>query len=210
MRDLSIKYMVETQIKTRGVKSAAVLRAMERVPRALFVPQEYHKYAYSDSPLPLHSGQTISQPYMVAAMTERLELDRNARVLEIGTGSGYQTAVLAEIASEVYTMEIIESLGLVARDLLLDLGYENIHFKIGDGYYGWPEAGPFDGVIVTAAPERTPPPLAAQLKTGGRMVIPIGPVGALQQLQVLEKEEDGSLRVLETMSVRFVPLTGEH
>jgi len=210
MREWSIKYMVDTQIKPRGVKSAAVLRAMEAVPRERFVPEEYRKYAYSDCPLPLSLGQTISQPYMVAAMTEFLNLDASSRVLEIGTGSGYQTAILAHIAKEVFTVEIIEPLAERARGLLEEMGYGNIHFKVGDGYYGWQEHAPYDAIIVTAAPEIEPPPLTAQLGSGGRMVIPIGPTAGLQELKVIEKNGDEDLRTLESMSVRFVPLTGDH
>jgi len=207
---MSTEFMVETQIKPRGVVSDTVLRAMRSVSRDLFVPESYRNLAFSDCPLPISSGQTISQPYMVAAMTEMLEIDETSKVLEIGTGSGYQTAVLAEIAAEVYTVEIIEGLGATARTLLDKLGYENIHYRIGDGYYGWPEKGPFDAIIVTAAPEEVPHPLSAQLVPGGRMVIPVGPHAEAQTLEVILKAADGAMLVREVMPVRFVPLTGDH
>ena len=166
--------MVETQIKGRGVKDPRVLSALLKVERHRFVPKKYLNSAYLDQPLPIGEGQTISQPYIVALMTELLELKGNEKVLEIGTGSGYQAAILAELAKEVYTIEIIESLALRAKNRLLELGYQNIRVKAGDGYLGWPEAAPFDAIIITAAPDHIPKPLVEQLKEGGRMVVPVG------------------------------------
>ena len=166
--------MVETQIKARGVKDPRVLSALLKVERHRFVPEEYLGSAYSDQPLPIGEGQTISQPYIVALMTELLELKGNEKVLEIGTGSGYQAAVLAELAKEVYTIEIIEPLASTAKDRLLELGYQNVKVKAGDGYLGWPEAAPFDAIIITCAPDHIPEPLVEQLKEGGGMVLPLG------------------------------------
>ena len=204
---MSTAYMVETQIKPRGVADAEVLRAMRTVPRDIFVPNEYRDFAFSDCPLPLSDGQTISQPYMVAAMTEYLQLDKSSRVLEIGTGCGYQTAILAEIAALVYSIEIIPALGKSAAKRLLSLRYDNIHFKIGDGFFGWPEQAPFDAILVAAAPESVPPPLLEQLAPGGRMIIPVGPIAECQNLEVIEKSEAGTVRSNPVMPVRFVPLT---
>jgi protein-L-isoaspartate(D-aspartate) O-methyltransferase len=198
--------MVETQIISRGVKDARVLQAMRKVPRHLFVPSEAIPQAYSDSPLPIGEGQTISQPYIVALMTELLELKGNEKVLEIGTGSGYQAAILSELAKQVYTIEIVEKLGLHSRELLHNLGYKNINVKIGDGYKGWKEKAPFDAIIVTAAPEETPPPLIEQLKEGGRLVVPLGDY--FQQLYVLIKIK-GKIERKSIIPVRFVPMTGE-
>lgn len=203
---MSTRYMVETQIKPRGVTDPRVLEAMERVPRDRFVPDSYKNLAFSDCPLPLLLGQTISQPYMVAAMTEMLNISRESKVLEIGTGSGYQTAVLAEICAEIYTVEVLESLGKEAERLLSDLGYRHIHYKIGDGHQGWEEHGPYDAVIVTAAPEQVPPKLENQLKPGGRLVIPVGPTAECQELRLIEKGTDGLLSSRTVMAVRFVPL----
>ena len=207
---MSTDYMVETQIKPRGVKSEQVLQAMRKVSRDRFVPDSYRNLAFSDCPLPISRGQTISQPYMVAAMTELLEIDETSKVLEIGTGSGYQTAVLAEIVKEVYTVEIIEYLGANARKLLESQGYTNIHFKLGDGWFGWPEHGPFDAAIVTAAPDQLPPALTQQLKLGGKIVIPVGPDGETQTLRCITKVSDTQLLTRDIMAVRFVPLTGDH
>ena len=204
---MSTAYMVETQIKPRGVVDAQVLRAMRTVPRDLFVPDEYRDFAFSDCPLPLSDGQTISQPYMVAAMTEYLQLDKHSKVLEIGTGCGYQTAVLAEIAKVVYTVEIIPVLGKGAERRLATLNYDNINFRIGDGFFGWPEHAPYDGILVAAAPEAVPPPLLEQLAPGGRMIIPVGPIAECQNLEVIEKTQDGKIRRNPVMPVRFVPLT---
>jgi len=198
--------MVETQIKARGVKDTRVLNAMLKVERHLFVPKEYQNLAYSDQPLPIGEGQTISQPYIVALMTELLELKGDEKVLEIGTGSGYQAAILAELAKEVYTIEIIETLALSAQKRLLELGYKNIHVKTADGYQGWPEASPFDAIIVTAAPDHIPKPLLEQLKDGGRMVIPVG--GYTQELKKIIKKS-GKIETNDITPVIFVPMTGE-
>jgi len=200
--------MVETQIKARGVTDSAVLAAMENTPRHEFVPDYYLDQAYDDHPIPIGYGQTISQPYIVALMTEVLKLQAGDRVLEIGTGSGYQAAVLAELDVEVYTIEIIPELSKQAQERLGNLGYQNIQVLNADGYFGWEDYAPFDAVIVTAAPDHLPQPLANQLKEGGRLIIPIGPVGAVQTLWLFEKIK-GELEVTNLGAVRFVPLTGE-
>jgi protein-L-isoaspartate(D-aspartate) O-methyltransferase len=198
----------ETGAETgRPVFSARVMAAMGKVPRHRFVPATYRALSYADRPLPIGHGQTISQPYIVALMSELLELKAGDAVLEIGTGSGYQAAVLAELAASVYTIEIIEPVGKNAAALLQQLGYTNIHTRIGDGYHGWPERAPFDAIIVTAAAEHVPPALAAQLKPGGRMVIPLGGEGEVQFLQVIVKQADGSVSTQRSLPVRFVPLT---
>lgn len=198
--------MVETQIKARGVKDPRVLAAMLKVERHLFVPRDLHPTAYSDQPLPIGEGQTISQPYIVALMTELLDLKGDEKVLEVGTGSGYQAAILAELAKEVYTIEIIEKLATSAEKLLLDLGYKNIKVKAGDGYLGWPEATPFDAIIVTCAPDHIPTPLRDQLKEGGRMVIPVGEF--TQELKKIVKR-GGKLETTNVIPVIFVPMTGD-
>jgi protein-L-isoaspartate(D-aspartate) O-methyltransferase len=198
--------MVETQIKGRGVKDPHVLSALLKVERHRFVPEEYLNSAYFDQPLPIGEGQTISQPYIVALMTELLELKENEKVLEIGTGSGYQAAILAELAKEVYTIEIIESLASMAENRLLELGYQNIRVKTGDGYLGWPEAAPFDAIIITAAPDHIPKPLIEQLKEGGRMVVPVG--SYTQELKKIVKRS-GKIETTDIISVIFVPMTGE-
>ena len=198
--------MVEKQIAARGITDSAVLDAMRSVPRHLFVPEEYRKDAYEDYPLPIGQGQTISQPFIVAAMTEALGLSPKDRVLEIGTGSGYQAAVLAEIAKDVLTIEIVEALGRHAETTLVALGYKNIVVRIGDGYRGWPEQSPFDAIIVTAAPDHIPQPLVDQLALGGRMVLPLG--DQEQTLVVLHKTPKGITRT-DRYGVRFVPMTGE-
>ncbi len=198
--------MVEKQIKRRGVTEPGVLGAMIEVRRHLFVPDSLRQQAYVDSPLSIGSGQTISQPYIVALMTSLLELEKGDRVLEIGTGSGYQAAVLARLVDEVYTIEIRETLGKRAEQTLADLGYENVHVRIGDGYKGWPEKAPFDGIIVTAAPERIPQPLLEQLKVGGRLVIPVG--AFFQDLLVITRTVDG-FEERKKAPVRFVPMIGE-
>jgi protein-L-isoaspartate(D-aspartate) O-methyltransferase len=199
--------MVEKQIQRRGVRQSAVLKAMEAVPRHLFIPDSQRDQAYSDGPLPIGHQQTISQPYIVALMTELLDLDRGDKVLEIGTGSGYHAAVLSKVAGEVYTIEIIDELGKQARSTLEDLGYKNVHVKVGDGYKGWPEEAPFDAIILTAAPPREPPqPLLDQLKMGGRMVVPVG--GYLQDLLLITKTPHGPETKI-VAPVRFVPMTGE-
>ena len=198
--------MVRAQLKGRDIEDADVLAAMGRVPRHEFVPSELIPFAYDDRALPLKLGQTISQPYIVAYMTQLLDLQGKERVLEIGTGSGYQAAVLAEIVPEVYTIEILPELGRQAAGVLDRLGYKNIHFRIGDGYAGWPEQAPFDRIIVTAAPEKIPQPLVDQLKVGGRIVCPVG--RSDQDLVVLEKKGGGITR-RSTIPVRFVPMTGK-
>ena len=198
--------MVEQQIRERGVHQRAVLDAMESVPRHLFIPEESRDKAYFDSPLPIGWGQTISQPYIVARMTELLDLDSHDKVLEIGTGSGYHAAVLSRVAGEVYTIEIIDRLGEQAREILRHLGYDNVHVRVGDGYKGWPEEAPFDAIILTAAPPRIPQPLLDQLKVGGRMVAPVGQ--GVQDLQLLTKTPQGMVK-RTVAPVRFVPMTGE-
>ena len=198
--------MVETQIKARGVKDPRVLSAMLKVERHLFVPKEYQSSAYSDQPLPIGEGQTISQPYIVALMTELLDLKGEEKVLEIGTGSGYQAAILAELAKEVYTIEIIETLANSAKNILTNLGYQNIHVKAGDGYLGWPETAPFDAIIVTCAPDHIPKPLLEQLKEGGRLVVPVGAYS--QELKKIVKRS-GKIETEDVIPVIFVPMTGE-
>jgi protein-L-isoaspartate(D-aspartate) O-methyltransferase len=188
----------------RPALDARVLDAMRKVPRHEFVPPAQRRAAYRNRPLPIGEGQTISQPYIVALMTDLLQLQAGARVLEIGTGCGYQAAVLAELAGEVYTIEIIDSLGRMAAETLKRLGY-GINTRIGDGYKGWPEAAPFDAIIVTAAPDHIPPALIAQLKPGGRMVIPVGTLS--QELMVVSKRADGTTLDERIVPVRFVPLT---
>ncbi|APF17424.1 protein-L-isoaspartate(D-aspartate) O-methyltransferase [Caldithrix abyssi] len=200
------KQMVEQQIIARGVKDPAVIRAMESVPRHLFVPESEMAYAYLDEPRPIGHGQTISQPYIVAFMTEQLHLKPTDRVLEIGTGSGYQAAVLAEIVDSVYTIEIVPELARIARERLQELGYDNVQVKQGDGYNGWPEKAPFDAIIVTAAPPNIPPPLLEQLKIGGVMVLPVGEY--VQELVVVQKSEEG-ISMRNVLPVRFVPMTGK-
>jgi protein-L-isoaspartate(D-aspartate) O-methyltransferase len=199
--------MVDEQIRRRGVDDEIVLGALERVPRHLFVPDADRHEAYRDHPLAIGSGQTISQPYIVGLMTSLLKLDKKSRVLEIGTGSGYQAAVLGELAGEVYSIEILEPLADRARKTLGRLGYSNVHVRTGDGYRGWPEHAPFDAIVVTAAPPSIPEPLVAQLKVGGRMVLPVG--SELQDLLVLTKRPDGGCDRRSVLPVRFVPMTGE-
>ncbi len=198
--------MIQNQIMARGIKDTHVLDAMRKVPRHLFVPPSEVEHAYIDSPLPIGNGQTISQPYIVALMTELLQLKGNEKVLEIGTGSGYQAAILAELCKEVYTIEIIDELAKRAALILNTLGYKNIKVKTGDGYQGWKEYAPFDGIIVTAAPEEVPPPLLEQLKEGGRLVIPLGEY--FQELYLFTKE-NGKIKKQSIIPVRFVPMTGE-
>ena len=187
-----------------------VLEAMGKVPRHALVPEDVRRYAYLNQPLPIGYGQTISQPYIVAVMSDLLKPGPGDRVLEIGTGSGYQAAVLAELVAEVYTMEIIEPLGERARAALRQLGYRNIQVRVADGYYGWPAQAPFDAIVVTAAASHVPPPLLAQLKPGGRLVIPVGTSFMVQQLVVVEKKADGQITTRQVLPVRFVPLTGGH
>ncbi len=201
--------MVRRQIEARGVSDEKVLEAMRKVPRHEFVPGGVRAHAYTDGPLPIGEGQTISQPYIVALMTESLGLKPDHKVLEIGTGSGYQAAILAEIVKEVYTIEIIEKLARSAEETLKRLGYENIKVKAGDGYLGWPEYAPFDAIIVTCAPDHVPQPLVDQLSDGARMVIPVGSEYGIQTLYLLEKHGE-KLEKKSIIPVRFVPMTGEH
>ena len=199
--------MVTEQLKARGISDERVLNAMNKVPREEFVPPDSRAGSYEDGPLPIGYGQTISQPYIVAFMTEQLRLKPSDRVLEIGTGSGYQAAILAELMSQVYSIEIVEPLAKNAEATLQRLGYENVHVKTGDGYKGWPEAAPFDAIIVTCAPDKVPQPLVDQLKDDGRMVIPVGDRFA-QELYLLEKK-NGQLKQSATLPVRFVPMARE-
>jgi protein-L-isoaspartate(D-aspartate) O-methyltransferase len=203
------KRMVEYQIRAAGIRDTQVLEAMGAVPRHEFVPEDLVDAAYSDGPLPIGYGQTISQPYIVALMTELLRLEAGDRVLEVGTGSGYQAAILAELTDEVYTVEIIPELAESARERFDRLGYESIHSVNADGYYGWEECAPYDVIIVTAAPDHVPQPLVGQLKDGGRMVIPVGPVGWYQTLWLITRE-GGEVEYHNQGGVRFVPLTGTH
>ena len=196
--------MVQQQLVARSIKDERVLAAMAKVPREEFVPADSRAATYEDGPLPIGYDQTISQPYIVAFMTEQLRLSPTDRVLEIGTGSGYQAAILAELAAEVYTIEIVEPLAQRAEAALQRLGYKNVHVKMGDGYKGWPEYAPFDAIIVTCAPDKVPQLLTDQLKDGGRMVIPVGERFA-QQLYLLEKK-NGQLKESVTLPVRFVPM----
>ncbi|OGA22516.1 MAG: protein-L-isoaspartate O-methyltransferase [Betaproteobacteria bacterium RIFCSPLOWO2_02_FULL_65_24] len=191
----------------RPAIAAEVLAAMEKVPRHRFVPAPLRAYAYENRPQPIGSGQTISQPYIVALMTDLLAPRRDHRVLEVGTGSGYQAAVLAELAGTVYTIEIVESLGREAARTLAELGYNNVRTRIGDGYQGWPEEAPFDGIMVTAAASDVPQPLIGQLKPGGRLVIPVGGRFGGQDLLIVEKRPDGKTTTRRSVAVRFVPLT---
>lgn len=198
--------MVRRQIEARGIVDERLLEAMRRVERHLFVPQPYTPQAYADQPLPIGESQTISQPYIVAVMTELLALDGTEKVLEIGTGSGYQAAILGELAKEVYTIEIVKPLGLRATRLLDSLEYKNIKVRIGDGYIGWEEHAPFDAIILTAAPPKIPQPLLDQLAESGRLVAPVGE--SYQMLQLVEKI-DGRLVYHDIVPVRFVPMTGK-
>ena len=198
--------MVRAQIKARGVHDDATLSAMRSVPRHMFVPEEQVAHAYQDHPLPIGNGQTISQPYIVAFMTEAIRPQKHFRVLEVGTGSGYQAAVLAEIVDSVFSIEIIRALGVQASNTLKALGYSNVVVKLGDGYQGWQGKGPFDAIVVTAAAPKIPPPLIEQLKEGGRMIIPVGASNNTQQLILLEKE-NGEVKQQTLLHVRFVPFT---
>ena len=197
--------MVETQIRARGIRDERVLRAMLTVPRHQFVDARYHSRAYDDHPLPIGYGQTISQPYIVALMSEEAAVLPGHRVLEVGTGSGYQAAILAELTDQVYTIEIIEPLAQSAARRLRELGYHRVHARTGDGYFGWPEVAPFDAILVTAAPDHVPPPLIRQLKEGGRMVVPVGPPGLVQTLWRITKVQE-QLKFTNLGEVAFVPL----
>jgi protein-L-isoaspartate(D-aspartate) O-methyltransferase len=203
--------MVIETIERRGITDEDVLAAMRAVPRHLFVPDGDQDYAYGDHPLPIGYGQTISQPYIVALMTELLELREGDKVLEVGTGSGYQAAILGEIPGvEVYTIEVIPELAKDAQERLAGLGYSKVHCLEADGYFGWSGHAPFDAIIVTAAPDHVPQPLVDQLAEGGRLVIPVGPPGGYQTLWKFVKQPDGELKAFNMGGVAFVPLTGEH
>jgi protein-L-isoaspartate(D-aspartate) O-methyltransferase len=192
---------------TPSVLNDAVLEAMRRTPRHAFVPADLRDLAYADRPLPIGYGQTISQPYIVALMTDLLHLPPGGRALEVGTGSGYQAAVLAELGHEVHSIEIVPQLAKQASERLSELGYGKVRVREGDGYFGWPDAAPFDGIVVTAAAQQIPPPLMEQLKPGGRMVIPVGAAFMTQQLMLVEKQADGTVRTEALLPVSFVPLT---
>lgn len=198
--------MVEYQIISRGVREPEIIEAMLKIPRHEFVPENFRHQAYLDCALPIGMGQTISQPYIVAFMTELLSLSKGDKVLEIGTGSGYQAALLAEIGCEVFTIEIVEPLSQSAEAILTDLGYKNIHLRVGDGYQGWEEHAPYDAIVVTAAPPEIPEPLIAQLKENGRLVIPVGE--DIQELILITNTKEGLVEKRETL-VRFVAMTGE-
>jgi protein-L-isoaspartate(D-aspartate) O-methyltransferase len=198
--------MVDQQLGSRGIKDARVLDAMRSIPRHLFVPEPQRTLAYGDHPLPIGYSQTISQPYIVAFMSQALDVSSEHKVLEIGTGSGYQAAVLGKLARAVYTIEIIEPLAVRSRETLKTLGFGNVHVRAGNGYLGWPEEAPFDRIMVTAAPDEVPPALVKQLKIGGRMAIPVGVEN--QELRILRRTATG-LETLETLPVRFVPMTGK-
>ena len=200
--------MVSSQIQARGVSDPNVLKAMRIVPRHALIRAGEQRYAYGDHPLPIDQGQTISQPYIVAFMTEALKLKPDSRVLEIGTGSGYQAAVCAEIAREVYTIEIVEELAKSAKERLKELGYPNVFVRAGDGYFGWEENAPFDAIIGTAAAGRVPPPLLEQLKPGGRMILPHESSSGLQYLVLITRDDKGNISSKRVMPVRFVPMTG--
>jgi len=201
--------MVHEQIESRGITNTAVLAAMRKVPRHEFVPEQWADAAYEDHPLPIGHGQTISQPYIVALMTELVQPTEGARVLEVGTGSGYQAAILSETGAEVYSIEILGSLARESAARLQRLGYHAVHVKQGDGYLGWPEHAPFDAIVVTAGADHVPPPLVEQLKGGGRMVIPVGDPHGEQSLVVVEKSVSGRISTRNVAPVLFVPLTRE-
>jgi protein-L-isoaspartate(D-aspartate) O-methyltransferase len=200
--------MVRHQLVAGGIRNPEVLQAMVEVPRHEFVPSSLRPYAYADGPLPIGHGQTISQPFIVAYMTQALELSKEDRVLEVGTGSGYQAAILGKLAKEVYTIEIVPPLAESAKAILSKLGFENVHVRTGDGYLGWPEKAPFDAIIVTCAPDHVPEPLISQLQEGGRLIIPVGHAGGVQQLVLLRKK-NGQITKATMLDVRFVPMTGK-
>ena len=206
---LSRMNMIETQIKQRGIKDQAILDAMSKINRHEFVQENFERLAYSDRPVPIGFGQTISQPYIVAFMSEKLNVNTHHKVLEIGTGSGYQAAVLAELSEHVYTIEIISELAERAKKVLNKNKYDNISFRIGDGYKGWPEEAPFDRIMVTAAPKKIPERLIEQLAPGGIMVIPVGETVMMQYLWSITKENDGSIIKEKIFPVRFVPMVKE-
>jgi protein-L-isoaspartate(D-aspartate) O-methyltransferase len=208
-RDALVAEITSSQYGAPSDFEKRVVEAMRDVPRHLFVPEALRDRAYENRPLPIGHEQTISQPYIVALMTDLLKVRKGDRVLEVGTGSGYQAAVLARIAGKVYTIEIVRTLAEESRERLARLGYANVEVRAGDGYGGWPEAAPFDAIMVTAGAPHVPPALIAQLKPGGRMVIPVGPASAVQSLTLVEKSADGSVRRRDVIPVRFVPLTRE-
>jgi len=203
------EHMLKFDLRGRGVANESVLEAMASVRRENFVPEELMRMAYADRPLPIGLDQTISQPFIVAAMTELIDPKPDHVVFEVGTGSGYQAAILSVLVKEVYTVEIVPELGEMSAERLKRLGYDNVHVRVGDGYAGWPEHAPFDGIIVTCGAEKIPPPLIEQLKPGGIMVIPVGPFHDVQELMVIKKAADGSISKRSVMPVRFVPMTGE-
>jgi protein-L-isoaspartate(D-aspartate) O-methyltransferase len=200
--------MVKNQLAAAGISNPQVLQAMAEVPRHEFVPAAMRPYAYANGPLPIGHGQTISQPFIVAYMTQALELTKEDVVLEVGTGSGYQAAILGKLAKEVYTIEIVPPLAESSKEVLARLGFQNVHVKLGDGYLGWPEKAPFDAIIVTCAPDHVPEPLVSQLREGGRLVIPVGEAGGIQQLVLLRKKDAKVVRE-NMLDVRFVPMTGK-
>jgi protein-L-isoaspartate(D-aspartate) O-methyltransferase len=208
--------MIEDDVKStrfyldKEILDEKVMQMMAKVPRHEFVPENKRDYAYENRPIPIGHGQTISQPYIVAIMTDLLELKPDSRVLELGTGSGYQAAILSGLVKEVFSIEIIEPLGLAAKARLARLGYDNVTVKIGDGYYGWEEQAPFDAIIVTAAASHIPPALSKQLKVGGRMIIPVGTMFMTQQLLLVSKQGETKLVSRQILPVRFVPVTGDH
>lgn len=214
-RDALLREIRETQrdvadADARKGISAATLAVIAKTPRQEFVPEEQRPFAYENRPLPIGHGQTISQPYIVGLMTDLLKLTPSSRVFELGTGSAYQSAILSQLAREVYSVEIVPPLGERAKETLSRLGYDNVHTKVADGYYGWEEHAPFDAIIVTAAASQIPPPLVAQLKPGGRMVIPVGASFLTQQLMLVEKQQDGTVSTRQLLPVKFVPVTGKH
>ncbi|UCC15766.1 MAG: protein-L-isoaspartate(D-aspartate) O-methyltransferase [Gammaproteobacteria bacterium] len=210
LREIADDVRRTAQYLGRDRLNPAVLAAMKNVPRHELVPDNQRRYAYENRPLPIGYGQTISQPYIVAIMTELIDPEAGDVVLEVGTGSGYQAAVLAEIVERVCTLEIIPQLAKRAKADLHRIGYSNVRSRKGDGYYGWPECGPFDGIVVTAGASHVPPPLIEQLKPGGKLIIPVGSRFMTQQLLLVEKDEAGELRTRQILPVRFVPLTGGH
>jgi len=206
----AIKIRLVMELRRQGITDTAVPGAIERIPREAFVPGAFRDRAYENVALPIGHGQTISQPAVVGYMTQELELGERMKVLEIGTGSGYQAAILAEICEKVYTIEIVEPLGREAAARLERLGYKNVHARIGDGFFGWPEAGPFDAIVVAAVATKLPMPLVEQIKPGGRMIIPIGSRLGGQDLILVTKDTDGEISTESILPVIFVPLTGDH
>lgn len=204
--NLQREEMVKLQLQMRGISDDKILEAFRKVPRHVFVPAEYRRYSYADQPIPIGEGQTISQPYIVAFMSQVLQVEPNEKVLEVGTGSGYQAAILAELDAEVFSIEINETLADRAKVTLDQLGYSNIHLKTGDGYEGWDEHAPYNAILVTCSPASIPPILKDQLAEGGRMIIPVGPQNSVQYLYLLENHK-GKIRQKNVMPVRFVPMT---